>query len=800
MANHPEFWATLERRAPLTLLCSCALLVACGSDSPPPPDAGTDAEVVLDGGPTPDGGPEDAGTDAGVPDAGLTAPVVTSTAPTEATEEAAYSYAVTCTDPNGDAVMVAEGAADTCGGVVTGTTYAFTPTESQGGTSCVVAVECSDGTEMVPQTTTVTIAETNSPPTLTNLPDTVFTVHDLAGFFDVSATDPDLPAQTLTYGVGATTCAFAPTVAANRVGWTCGASVGSCTVDVTVIDPTNLSDTNQLTISCTNVAPQLTSTAPAVASEGTAYSYPVTCTDADGDTVTVSKAPEDTCGGTLAGTTYAFTPTEAQGGSTCVVAVQCTDGTETVSEGTTVTLAETNSPPVLTNLPATVPTIRERAGTFTLTASDPEPPPQVLAYSVGTHGCGFPVSVNATSGVLSWTCGSSVITCGVPITVTDPGSLTDSKLLTIECTNRDPELTSTMPAAASEHVLYTQPITCTDPDGHALALSTAAGNTCGALTASGGTGTYAFTPTEAQGGSTCVIAVSCSDGVGTVTQTTTVDIAETNTAPALSNLGAAVTTGRNTPGTFTATATDPDVPAQTLTFSLAATTCLFTPTVATGGLVSWTCGSAVSTCRVDVRVSDGSLSDTRQLTIGCVNAAPEITSTGGTTAAEGTPYTYAVTCTDADGDPVSISQGSGDTCGGTVTSTTYSFVPGETLGDSSCAVVIDCGDGLTTVSQTTTVAVAEVNTPPTLTNLPATVNAPLNLAGSFSATATDSDVPAQSLTFSLASTTCVFAPTVTAGGLVSWTCGSAVSTCAVDVRVSDGSLTDTRQLTIGCEE
>jgi hypothetical protein len=239
--------------------------------------------------------------------------------------------------------------------------------------------------------------------------------------------------------------------------------------------------------------------------------------------VTLSKAPEDTCGGTLAGTTYAFTPTEPQGGSTCVVAVQCTDGTETVSQGTTLTLAETNSPPVLTNLPATVPTIRERAGTFTLTASDPEPPPQVLAYSVGTHGCGFPVSVNATSGVLSWTCGSSVITCGVPITVTDPGSLTDSKLLTIECTNRDPELTSTMPAAASEHVLYTQPITCTDPDGHALALSTASGNTCGALTASGGTGTYAFTPTEAQGGSTCVIALSCTDGVGTVTQTTTVE-------------------------------------------------------------------------------------------------------------------------------------------------------------------------------------------------------------------------------------------------------------------------------------
>jgi hypothetical protein len=174
---------TLERLAPrsLTLLCSCALLVACGGDSPPPPDAGTDADVLLDGGPTPDGGPEDAGTDAGLPDAGPTAPVVTSAAPTEATEGAAYLYAVTCTDPNGDAVMVAEGAADTCGGVVTGTTYAFMPTESQGGTSCVVAVECSDGTEMVPQTTTVTIAETDSPPTLTNLPATVFTVHGLAG-------------------------------------------------------------------------------------------------------------------------------------------------------------------------------------------------------------------------------------------------------------------------------------------------------------------------------------------------------------------------------------------------------------------------------------------------------------------------------------------------------------------------------------------------------------------------------------------------------------------------------------------
>ncbi|MBK6812069.1 MAG: hypothetical protein IPG81_24930 [Sandaracinaceae bacterium] len=314
---------------------------------------------------------------------------MTSTAPTEATEEAAYSYAVTCTDPNGDAVMVAEGAADTCGGVVTGTTYAFTPTESQGGTSCVVAVECSDGTEMVPQTTTVTISETTPPrrsrtfPTPCSPCTTCRVLRRQRDRSGPARADPHVRRRR-------DDLRLRPDGGREPRRLDLRRQRRLCTVDVTVIDPTNLSDTNQLTISCTNVAPQLTSTAPAVASEGTAYSYPVTCTDADGDTVTVSKAPEDTCGGTLAGTTYAFTPTEAQGGSTCVVAVQCTDGTETVSEGTTVTLAETNSPPVLTNLPATVPTIRERAGTFTLTASDPEPPPQVLAYSVGTTAAGSP--------------------------------------------------------------------------------------------------------------------------------------------------------------------------------------------------------------------------------------------------------------------------------------------------------------------------------------------------------------------------------------------------------------------------
>src|SRR5262249_51842037 len=146
-----------------------------------------------------------------------------------------------------------------------------------------------------------------------------------ANSFTASATDADLPAQTKTYSLGATTCSgFTPTVVASTgvVSWTCNASVQTCTVPVTVTDngTPNLSDTKTLTIQCTDTAPNFTSSGPTSATESTAYSYTIACADADSDGRTLAKGGADTCAGTVTDSgggngTYSFTPTESQGGS-----------------------------------------------------------------------------------------------------------------------------------------------------------------------------------------------------------------------------------------------------------------------------------------------------------------------------------------------------------------------------------------------------------------------------------------------------------------------------------------------------
>jgi hypothetical protein len=62
--------------------------------------------------------------------------------------------------------------------------------------------------------------------------------------------------------------------------------------------------------------------------------------------------------------------------------------------------------------------------------------------------------------------------------------------------------------------------------------------------------------------------VRVSDGVTNTRRRDHADVTEANAAPAIANVPASATIPELAPYTFTATATDSDVPAQTLTFSL----------------------------------------------------------------------------------------------------------------------------------------------------------------------------------------------------------------------------------------
>jgi hypothetical protein len=81
--------------------------------------------------------------------------------------------------------------------------FTWTPTEAQGPSSNLIQVIVLDQGPPVSsaaQSFTVTVLETNSPPVLTSIPDR--TIHaGIALTFPVSATDPDIPTNSLTYSL-----------------------------------------------------------------------------------------------------------------------------------------------------------------------------------------------------------------------------------------------------------------------------------------------------------------------------------------------------------------------------------------------------------------------------------------------------------------------------------------------------------------------------------------------------------------------------------------------------------------------
>jgi PKD repeat protein len=123
---------------------------------------------------------------------------------------------------------------------------------------------------------------------------------------------------------------------------------------------------------------------------------------------------------------------------------------------------------------------------------------------------------------------------------------------------------------------------------------------------------FTWTPTEAQGPGDYTFDVVVSDGSLTDSETITVHVNEVNVAPVLGPIGGQTVTAGNLL-TFTATATDADIPAQTLTFSLGGAVPAGA-SITAAGVFTWT-PSAAGDYTFDVVVSDGSLTDSETITV-----------------------------------------------------------------------------------------------------------------------------------------------------------------------------------------
>ena len=276
-----------------------------------------------------------------------------------------------------------------------------------------------------------------------------------------------------------------------------------------------------------------------------------------------------------------------------------------------------NNPPVLANVPtsATVPELAEY--TFTATATDVEAPPETLTFSLVGAPAG--ASIDSVTGVFTWT-PSEAQGPGVyafAVRVFDGRWNTDAAItITVSEVSTAPVL-SGVPASATipEMVATGFTASATDADLPAQTLTFSLVGAPSGATIDASTGAFAWTPSEAQGPGTYPFTVRVSDGISTTDASITLEVTEVNRAPALSGVPPAVSVPELVPYSFTAVAADPDVPSQSLTFSLVGA-----PTGATidpgTGVFNWTPTVDQSGANpFFVRVSDGVVATDSAITI-----------------------------------------------------------------------------------------------------------------------------------------------------------------------------------------
>ena len=303
------------------------------------------------------------------------------------------------------------------------------------------------------------------------------------------------------------------------------------------------------------------------------------------------------------------------------------DAQHIASTARVVTVEEPNTAPVLD--PIGNQTVDEtELLAFTATATDANLPPQVLTFTLDDGAAGaVPTGATiTTSGDFTWTpteAQDGPHTFDIVVTDDGTGTLEDRETITVTVADintapaLDPVGNQTVDelaplaftATATDTDLPADTLTFTLDDGAAGAVPTGA-----TITTSGD---FTWTPTEAQDGPHTFDIVVTDDGTGTLEdrETITVTVADINTAPALDPVGNQVAV-ELTELAFTATATDTDLPADTLTFTLDDGAAGAVPTgaaITTSGDFSWTpTGAQLGVHTFDIVVTDdgtGTLED-----------------------------------------------------------------------------------------------------------------------------------------------------------------------------------------------
>ncbi|HYT89560.1 MAG TPA: putative Ig domain-containing protein, partial [Gemmataceae bacterium] len=494
--------------------------------------------------------------------------------------------------------------------------------------------------------------------------------------------------------------------------------------------------------------------------------------------------------------------------------------TYTGGSGNDVVLSHIDTGPVLALLgDRTVD--EESLLTFTAVATDVDSPPQTFAFSLDA-GAPAGAAIDPVTGLFTWTPteaqGPGTYPVTVRVTDSGPAALSDAKSfsITVREVNRAPVLTALGDRTVDEETTLSFTAAATDPDlpANALTFTLDAGAPAGA-SIDPATALFTWTPSETQDGTYHVTVRVTDNGSPQLSDTKTfaLIVNDVNTPPTLTNPGNR-TVDEQTPLSLTLTATDHDVAAgvaDTVTYSvfsgLQSGMLLNTAT----GAFSWTPGEAQDgSYNVTFRATDnhGATQDqTVTILVREVNTPPTLTNPGNQALDEQTPLSFSLTAADPDivagvADTVTYSVFSGLQSGMLLDPVTGAIIwtPTEAQ-DGSYNVTFRATDNHgATQDQTITIIVREVNRPPILTAI-ADQTALVGDLLSLTAVATDPDIPANTLTFSLDEGAPTGASIDPATGVFTWTptAVQGVGTYVVTVRVTNNgtpALSDARTFTI----
>ena len=224
--------------------------------------------------------------------------------------------------------------------------------------------------------------------------------------FTATATDADIPAQTLTFSLNGTVPSGANITAGGDFTWTPTEAQGpnDYTFDVCVTDddPEPLNDCGPITVTVheVNVAPSLDAIGNKSVIGETELSFTATASDEDipAQTLEFSLSGEPAGASITTGGAFTWTPTEAQSPGTYPFEVCVSDGIVSDCEPITVTV-NNNTAPVLTAIGSkNVDELVQLS--FTATATDVDLPAQPLTYSLNGQPSGAAIT---TGGAFTWT-------------------------------------------------------------------------------------------------------------------------------------------------------------------------------------------------------------------------------------------------------------------------------------------------------------------------------------------------------------------------------------------------------------